>query len=85
MAGLLLVLGLAFGTYICKCLDYGLSLGVQNALSIRAQEIGNMFAATGKYPFVRGRPGRGQTIRSFLCIRAAVQSPVYPGNQEVTW
>jgi hypothetical protein len=47
---LLIVLALAFGVYTCKCLDYSLSIGVQNALSIQAREIGNMVAATGQIP-----------------------------------
>jgi hypothetical protein len=47
---LLVVLALMFGAYTCKWLDYCLSMGVQNALSIRAQEIGSMFAATGQIP-----------------------------------
>jgi hypothetical protein len=47
---LLIVLALALGVYTCKCLDYSLSIGVQNALSIQAREIGNMFAATGQIP-----------------------------------
>jgi hypothetical protein len=55
---LFLVLGLAFGTYIYKCLDYGLSLGVQNALSIQAQEIGRLFAATGQIPVLQRWSGR---------------------------
>jgi hypothetical protein len=47
---LLIVLALALGVYTCKCLDYCLSIGMQNALSIRASEIGHMFAATGQIP-----------------------------------
>jgi hypothetical protein len=47
---LLIVLALALGVYMCKCLEYSLSIGVQNALSIQAREIGNMFAATGQIP-----------------------------------
>src|ERR1700674_4244049 len=47
---LLVVLALMLGAYLCKCLDYCLSMSVQNALSIRAQDIGSMFAATGQIP-----------------------------------
>ena len=47
---LLIVLALALGVYTCKSLDFCLSIGVQNALSIRAKEIGDMFAATGQIP-----------------------------------
>jgi hypothetical protein len=47
---LLIVLALALGVYTSKSLDFCLSIGVQNALSIRAKEIGNMFAATGQIP-----------------------------------
>ena len=51
---LLIILALVLGAYTCKVLDYCLSIGVQNALSIRAEEISNMFGATGHIP---GRPG----------------------------
>jgi len=51
---LLIILILVFGAYTCKCLDHSLSVGVQNALLIRAREISTMFAATGQIP---GRPG----------------------------
>jgi hypothetical protein len=51
---LLIILALVLGAYTCKLLDYCLSIGVQNALSIRAEEISNMFCATGHMP---GRPG----------------------------
>jgi hypothetical protein len=47
---LLIILILVFGAYTCKCLDYFLSVGVQNALSIRAREIATMFAASGQIP-----------------------------------
>jgi hypothetical protein len=47
---LLIVLALALGVYTSKSLDFCLYMGVQNALSIRAKEIGNMFAATGQIP-----------------------------------
>jgi hypothetical protein len=47
---LLIVLALALGVYTCKCLDYSLSIGVQNALSVQVREIGDMFAATGQIP-----------------------------------
>jgi hypothetical protein len=56
---LLIVLALALGVYACKCLDYSLSIGVQNALSIQAREIGNMFAATGQIPDRQGSSGPG--------------------------
>jgi hypothetical protein len=54
---LLIVLALALGVYTCKCLDYSLSIGVQNALSVQAREIGNMFAATGQMPDRQSSPG----------------------------
>jgi hypothetical protein len=47
---LLVVLVLAFGAYTYECLRYCLSIGVENALSIRAKEIGRMFAQTGQVP-----------------------------------
>jgi hypothetical protein len=47
---LLVVLVLSFGTYTYKCLDYCLSTGVKNQLSIRAKEIGNTIAKTGQIP-----------------------------------
>ena len=56
---LLIVLALALGVYTCKCLDFCLSIGVQNALSIRAKEIGNMFAATGQIPVRHRSAGLG--------------------------
>ena len=56
---LLIVLVLALGAYTCECLEYGLSTGVQNALLIRAREIGRMFAATGQIPAIQGLPGSG--------------------------
>jgi hypothetical protein len=57
---LLLVLVLALGAYTCKCLDYYLSSGVQNALATRAQEISSFFALTGQLSIVQGRsPGSG--------------------------
>jgi hypothetical protein len=55
---LLLVLVLALGAYTCKCLDYYLSSGVQNALSVRAREISSLFAVTGQLFAGQGRdPG----------------------------
>jgi hypothetical protein len=56
---LLIVLLLALGAYTCKCLDYYLSIGVQNALSLRAKEISSMFAATGQIPARPGSIGPG--------------------------
>ena len=53
---LLIVLALALGVYTCKCLDYSLSIGMQNALFIQAREIGNMFAATGQIPDRQSSP-----------------------------
>jgi hypothetical protein len=47
---LLMVLVLALGAYTCECLDSCLSIGVQNAIAIRAKEVGGMFAATGQIP-----------------------------------
>jgi hypothetical protein len=69
---LLIILILVFGAYTCKCLDHSLSVGVQNALSIRAREISTMFAATGQIP---GRPGlldSDRTIHSLQCIRESI-------------
>ena len=48
---LLLVLVLALAAYTCKCLDYCLSSGVQDALSVRARELSSLFAATENYPW----------------------------------
>jgi hypothetical protein len=56
---LLIVLALALGVYTCKCLDYCLSIGVQNALSIQASEIGHMFAVTGQIPVRQRFTGLG--------------------------
>jgi hypothetical protein len=56
---LLIILALALGVYTCKCLDYSLSTGVQNALSIQAREIGNMFEATGQIPDRQRSSGPG--------------------------
>ena len=47
---LLVILILVLGAYTCKCLDYCLSTGLQNSLSIQAKEIGRRFAATGQIP-----------------------------------
>jgi hypothetical protein len=65
---LLIVLALALGVYTCKCLDYSLSNGVQNALSIQAREIGNMFEATGQIPDRQGSSGPGLND-SFVSVR----------------
>lgn len=82
-----LVLGLAFGTYIYKCLDYGLSLGVQNALSIRAQEIGRLFAATGQLP-VRQRSSGPASNDPFISVHPsagpASGSSGKPGSRMVS-
>jgi hypothetical protein len=56
---LLIVLALALGVYTCKSLDFCLSIGAQNALSIRAKEIGDMFAATGQIPVRYSSSGLG--------------------------
>ena len=56
---LLIVLALALGVYTCKCLDYSLSTGMQNALFLQAREIGNMFAATGQIPDRQRSSGPG--------------------------
>jgi hypothetical protein len=56
---LLIVLALTLGVYTCKSLDFCLAIGVQNALSIRAREIGNMFAATGQIPVRERSTGPG--------------------------
>jgi hypothetical protein len=68
---LLVVLVLVFGTCTCKCLDYCLTLGVQNALSVRAKEVGGIFAATGQMPTREGSSGSG-TTDSFISV--------YPSN-----
>jgi len=47
---LLVVRVLALGAYTYECLRSCLSIGVKNALSIRAKEIGNVFAKTGQIP-----------------------------------
>jgi hypothetical protein len=47
---LLVILILVLGAYTCKCLDYCLSAGLQNSLSIQAKEIGRRFAARGQIP-----------------------------------
>jgi hypothetical protein len=47
---LLVILILVLGAYTCKCLDYCLSTGLQNSLSIQAKEIARRFAATGQIP-----------------------------------
>lgn len=47
---LLVVLVLAFGAYTYECLRSCLSIGVKNALAIRAEEIGSVFAKTGQIP-----------------------------------
>jgi hypothetical protein len=54
---LLVVLVLAFGAYTCKCLDYCLTMGVQNAMLARAKEVGGIFAATGRIPVRQGSSG----------------------------
>jgi hypothetical protein len=54
---LLIILILGFGAYTCKCLDYSLSAGVQNALAIRAREISTTFATTGQVPGRLGATG----------------------------
>ena len=65
---LLIVLALALGVYTCKCLDYSLSTGVQNALSIQAREVGNMFAATGQIPDRQSSSGQ-RLNDSFVSLR----------------
>jgi hypothetical protein len=46
---LLVVLVLMLGAYTCKCLDYFLKVGVQNALLVPAKEAGNIFETTGSH------------------------------------
>ena len=65
---LLIVLALALGVYTCKCLDYSLSIGMQNALFIQAREIGNMFAATGQIPDRQSSSGQ-RLNDSFVSLR----------------
>jgi hypothetical protein len=54
---LLIVLLLPVAAYTCKCLEYYLSSGVQNALSIGAQKIVSMF--TGQLSAGQGPSGPG--------------------------
>src|SRR6202012_8060 len=54
---LLVVLVLMFGAYTGEFLDYCLSSGVKNALSMWAKELGTAFAATGQIPQNQGSVG----------------------------
>jgi hypothetical protein len=79
---LLIVLILAGGAYTCKCLDYYLSIGVQNALSVRAKEISRMFAATGQIPAGPGSIRAGLN-ESFASRHQRVDStPDFSGKAE---
>ena len=68
---LLVVLVLAFGAYTYECLRYCLSIGVKNALSIRAKEIGRMCAQTDQVPVsqVSDPPG---LIDRFISVHESV-------------
>jgi hypothetical protein len=78
---LLIILILVFGAYTCKCLDHSLSVGVQNALSIRAREICTLFAATGQIP---GRPGAAglRSNNPFAAVHPRVDLPGFDGRLE---
>jgi hypothetical protein len=79
---LLIILVLALGAYTCKCLDDGLTRGVQNALSIRAKEIGGMFAATGEVPAGEGTSGPGLSDRFIGVHRSGVSAPDLSGKRK---
>jgi hypothetical protein len=79
---LLIILILVFGAYTCKCLDYSLSVGVQNALSIRAREISTMFAATGQIPGRAGSAGRGSSDPSVVVHQRVHSVPDFYGRPE---
>jgi hypothetical protein len=79
---LLIILVLALGAYTCKCLDDGLTRGVQNALSIRAKEIGSMFAATGEIPASEGSTGPGLSNRFITVHQSGVSVPDSPGKRK---
>jgi hypothetical protein len=70
---LLIILTLVFGAYTCKCLDYSLSVGVQNALSIRAREISTILATSGQIPARRGPTERGSND-PFAAVHQRVDS-----------
>jgi hypothetical protein len=77
---LLLVLVLALGAYSCKCLDYYLSSGVQNALSVRAREISSLFAVTGELPAVLGGSPGSELKDLFISVRQV--GPLAPESSE---
>lgn len=79
---LLVVLVLMFGAYTCKCLDYCLSLGVKNALSMRAKELGTAFAATGQIPPNQGSPRPGLTDTFVSVSRSGGLAPGPTGQRE---
>jgi hypothetical protein len=79
---LLIILVLALGAYTCKCLDDGLSWGVQNALSIRAKEIGSMFAATGEIPAGEGSSGPRLSDRFITVHQSAASVPDLSGKRK---
>lgn len=79
---LLVVLVLMFGAYSCKCLDYCLSLGVQNALSMRAKEIGTSFAATGQIPLDQESSGLRLSDPIVSVRRSGGLAPALPGKRE---
>jgi hypothetical protein len=95
---LLVILILVLGAYTCKCLDYCLSTGLQNSLSIQAKEIARRFAATGQIPGSERFSGPG--IKSgFISVdhqsggpepdssRKPESQPVVPGHvrREPNW
>lgn len=79
---LLIILVLALGAYTCKCLDGSLSRGVQNALSIRAKEIGSMFAATGEIPASEGSSGPGLSDRYITVHQSGGSVPDLSGKRK---
>jgi hypothetical protein len=78
---LLIILVLVLGAYTCKCLDYCLSAGVQNALSIRAREISHLFAVTGQMP---AHPQSPRLDDRFLSLhQTGVTAPELSGKLEM--
>jgi hypothetical protein len=67
---LFVILALLLAAYTCKCLEYCLSTGVQETLSIRAREIGNIFAATGQIPAHHEASGPGLNDR-FISVHTS--------------
>jgi hypothetical protein len=77
---LLVVLVLMFGAYSCECLDYFLSLGVQNTLLMRAKEIGTAFAGTGQNQPNQGELGSSDPLVSVR--RSGGLAPGLTGRRE---